>query len=432
MTEPRSNDSRLQSDGRSLGKGREGKLQQLGTQVVGNLYLIVRNVRMYDPDNAIFAQPLEMLREVINTVIAYDRRFDLQAAGTMLALNGHLLRVEFSSLENVRYLTNELKQRDLGGFYVERPVQTEDLKSFLRAFTTGRLHDDEAQIGGSVAIKATKYRTIVSRLKEEADRVIEAGKKIDRKKYALTVYARAVYFMRRFLERVQAGDPLPNVTPASRILRDLVDLYKDQSDHFLGMTCTRNSQDYLAFHSVNTTLLCIVLGTELGMSRNQLLDLGKATLFHDIGVVGADAAVLNKAGGLTREERVNITKNPLYAAKIMLKGRPLDLSALKCILAAHEAKQHFTVPQTDASGATRWVQVPHLGVFGRMIHIASCFDALTSARPYREAFTPEAALGIMHSQMKHEFDPAMLALFTNLLAQQVVKKLGPGVTMEIA
>src|SRR5690606_32502411 len=118
--------------------------------------------------------------------------------------------------------------------------------------------------------------------------------------------------------------------------------------------------------------------------------------------------------------------------KIMLKGRPLDLSALKCILAAHEAKQHYSVPETDASGVTRWVKVPHLGVFGRMIHIASCFDALTSARPYREAFTPENALGIMHSQMKHEFDPGLLDVFTALFARQVVKALGPGVTMEIA
>lgn len=419
-------------NGRVLGKGREAKLQALGTQAVGTLYLIVRNVRMYDPDNAIFAQPLEVLRETINTVIAYDRKFDLQAAGTMLALNGQLLRVEFSSLENVRYLTNELKQRDLGGFYVERPVQLEDLKVFLRTFTAGGAHDDEARLGGSVAIKATKYRAIVARLKEESDKAIEAGRRIDRKKYALTVYARAVYFMRHFLERVQSGGDLPNVMPASRILRDLVDLYRDQSDHFLGMTLTRNSGDYLAFHSVNTTLLCIVLGTELGLSRNQLLDLGKAALFHDIGVVGADSAVLNKQGGLTREERALITKNPLYAAKIMLKGRPLDLSALKCILAAHEAKQHYSVPETDASGVTRWVKVPHLGVFGRMIHIASCFDALTSARPYREAFTPENALGIMHSQMKHEFDPGLLDVFTALFARQVVKALGPGVTMEIA
>jgi HD-GYP domain-containing protein (c-di-GMP phosphodiesterase class II) len=414
------------------GRGREAKLQALGMKAVSTLYMIVRNLRMYEPDNAIFAQPLEVFREVINTVVAYDRRFDLQAAGTMLALNGHMLRVDFSSLENLRHLTNEFKDRDIGGFYVERPVQLEDLKAFLQAFSAGRLADEDVQLSGSVPIKATKYRTIVAKLKEDANQAIEAGRKIDRKKYALTVYARAIYFMRRFLERVQSGGELPATTAAGRIIRDFVDLYRDQTDHFLGMTTTRRSEEYVVYHSVNTSLLSLVVGVELGLSREQLLDLGKAALFHDIGVVGADQSVMNKHGALSKEERERITKNPLFAAKILLKSRPLDLSALKCILAAHEAKLHFSRPHTDDAGKTKMVKTKGLGLTGRIIHVASCFDALTSPRPYRDAFSPQAALNIMRSQMAHEFDPDVLRAFVRVLGNHVVKNLGDGVTMEIA
>lgn len=412
------------------GAGREAKLQQLGTKAVSTLYMIVRNVRMYDPDNEIFSQPLEMLRETVNTVVAYDRRFDLQAAGTMLALNGHLLRVEFSSLENVRHLTSELKERDIGGFYVERPVTIEDLKTFLRAFTSNSL-ETEPELQGSIPIRASKYRSIVAKLKETSESAIDASRKIDRKKYALTVYARAIYFMRHFLSRVQSGKDLPNMTPASRIIRDLVDLCMDQRSHFLGMTCTRSSDDYVAYHSVNTCLLAIVTGTQLGLTRNQLLDLGKAALFHDIGVVGADQALMNKQAALSREEREKITKNPLFAAKILLKGRPLDLTALKCILAAHEAKLHYSRIVTDPAGHQHYEPRGDVGVFGRIIHVCSIFDALTSPRPYREAFSTEAALQIMHSQMRHEFDPRILQVLTNVLARQVVRALGDGVTMEL-
>lgn len=412
-------------------RGREAKLQIFGTQAVSTLYMIVRNIRMYDPDNAIFAQPLEMLREVINTVVAYDRRFDLQAAGTLLALNGYLLRVEFSSLENVRHLTNEFKERDVGGFFVERPVQLEDLKSFLRLFGGAASTEDDPRLQGSVAIRVSKYREIVNRLKDQAEQSIEASRKLDRRKYAMTVYARAVYFMRHFLEHVREGKELPNATPAARIIRDLVDIAREQQSHFLGLTCSRSSGDYLAYHSVNTALLCIVVGGALGLSREQMLDLGKAALFHDIGAANMDPSVLNKHGALSAEERAAVRQNPLYAAKTMLKSRPLDLSTLKCILAAHEAKLHFTSPRQDASGQIEYVRRTDLGFFGRVIHIASCFDALTSARPYREAFSPETALGIMHSQMKHEFDPVLLDIFTALLRNQVVKSLGQSATIEI-
>lgn len=412
-------------------RGREAKLQAFGTQAVSTLYMIVRNIRMYDPDNEIFSQPLEMLREVINTVVAYDRRFDLQGAGTLLTLNGYLLRVEFSSLENVRHLTNEFKKRDIGGLSVERPVQIEDLKAFLRMFTAQAFADD-GQLGGHVAIRVTKYRTIASKLKEQADKDIQEQRNLDRRKYAMTVYARAIYFMRRFLEHVKSGHKLPNTTAAGRIVRDFVDLCSEQKNHFLGLTCARSSDDYLAYHSVNTTLLSIVVGNALGLSRMQLFDLGKAALFHDIGVVNMDPAVLNKHGPLSAEEWQSIRQNPLFAAKIMLRGRPLDLSALKCILAAHEAKLHYAKPRYTETGQVEYVARGDIGLFGRIIHLASCYDALTSPRPYREAFSPETALGIMHSQMRHEFDPVLLEVFSAILRNQVVKSLGEqGATVEI-
>ena len=56
---------------------------------------------------------------------------------------------------------------------------------------------------------------------------------------------------------------------------------------------------------------------------------------------------------------------------------------------------------------------------------------MTSPRPYRDAFTIEAALGIMHTQMVAEFDPLLLRLFTKIMNNHIVKTLG-GATMEIA
>ena len=409
----------------SLYKGKKGKIQQLGRQVISTLYMLVRNVKMYDAENAIFSQPLELLRETINTVLAVDGKFELHAAGTVLSLNGMLIQVDFASLENVRHLTNEFKARDIGGLAVSRPVQTAELKAFLRAFGAGNDASEEA-MDGTVAVKFHKYRAIVEQLNKKSEAEIAQHRKVDRKKYALTVYARAVFYMKSFILEVQKGGALPSTAPASRLVRDFVDICKDQREHFLGMSAARQAHDYLAYHSVNSALLAIVIGVELKMTREQLHDLGKAALLHDIGVaLSSDQNALNKQGALTREEKERIAQNPLYAAKVLLKGRPLDLGALKCILAAHEAKVPYCRSERDASGRMRWI-ARDLGLFGRIIHVASSYDALTSARPYREAFSPEAALGMMCQEMKHEFDPMVLQLFCKVLAGQTTQLLAPG------
>ena len=88
-------------------RGREAKLQSIGKQAVSTLYMLVRNVKMYDPDNDIFVQPFENLRKSINTIVAIDGSFNLQAADTQVYLNNKQLKLDFQSLDNVRYLTDE-------------------------------------------------------------------------------------------------------------------------------------------------------------------------------------------------------------------------------------------------------------------------------------------------------------------------------------
>ncbi|HEY4219876.1 MAG TPA: hypothetical protein VGO62_01005, partial [Myxococcota bacterium] len=377
--------SMLMAEGPS--KGRKGKLQALGRQAIGTLYMLVRNVRMYDADNAIFSQPLETLRETINTVIAVDGKFDLAAAGTVLSLNGTVISVDFSSLENVRSLTNELKQRDMGGLLATRPVQLMELKAFLRAFGAQEMNPDE--IEGLVNVKVSKYRAIVEQLHKKSEAEIQDNRKIDRKKYAFAVYARAVTYMKRVLTAIAVGkDDLPSSAPAIRLVRDFVDICLEQKrpdgsqapperNMFLGMTSTRQAHEYLPFHSVNTALMSIVVGAELGLPREQLFDLGRSALFHDVGAAGADQAILNKVGALTHQERVVVAQNPYIGAKVMLKARPLDLGALRCILAAAEAKQPYLRIETDpTSGKARW-HLQSLGLFGRVIRVCSTYDALT-------------------------------------------------------
>lgn len=411
-------------------RGRDTKLQQLGRQTISTLYMLVRNVKMYDPDNDIFIQPFENLRQAINTIVAVDGTYQLTAVGTTVYVNGKQIQLDFASLDNVRFLTEEFKNRDVGGFSVARPVQVQELKDFIWIFSPQNDKDaDEDGAGGRrlLNIKVGKFARIQEQLDKEEDAAIEAERKVDRKKYAMTVYARAVYYMRRFIERLQAGGQLPSMQPAQRLIQDLVDVCVEQRSHFLGMTTTRSVEDYLMYHSVNTVLIAIVFGHELGLSRAQMHELGMAALFHDIGMAEIDSDILNKRRSLTKEERRAVDLFPLHTVKTLLKGRSLDQSTIKRIIAAYEAKVDYSLPVKDQHGNVRLVPPKvELGLYGSIINIAACYDALTSARPFREAYGPEVALTLMMSDMMYKFDPFLMKVFMRVMAIQPVRVLAPG------
>lgn len=410
-------------------RGRDTKLQQLGRQTISTLYMLVRNVKMYDPDNDIFIQPFENLRQAVNTIIAVDGAYQLHAVGTTVYINGKQIQLDFASLDNVRFLTEEFKNRDVGGFNVTRPVQVQELKDFIWIFSPQNDKDvDEDGAGRKLLnIKVGKFQKIQEQLDKEEDAALEAEQKVDRKKYAMTVYARSIYYMRRFIERLQSGGQLPSMQPAQRLVQDLVDICVEQRSHFLGMTTTRSVEDYLMYHSVNTTLIAIVFGHELGLNRAQMHELGMAALFHDIGMAEIDQSIINKRRSLTKEERKQIDLFPLHTVKTLLKGRSLDQQMTRRIIAAYESKVDYSMPMKDKEGNVRLVMPKvELGLYGSIINVAACYDALTSARPFREAYGPEVAMTLMMSDMMYKFDPFLLKVFMKVMAIQPVKVMGPG------
>ncbi|MEL6190175.1 MAG: hypothetical protein AAFU79_36595, partial [Myxococcota bacterium] len=177
------------------------KSQALGRKMVDTLYMLVRNVKIHAPDNAIFLKPIDTLREAMNGVVASERHLNLQAAGTTVYLNGNQVKFEFGKLESVQYLTREFERRDIGGFSTNRPVTSSEIRDFLYLFSTesqGAVGEDGIEGHELPSMRLARYakvRELLDKLEGEPD----LDQQVDRKKYLLTVYARAVFFMRKYL-----------------------------------------------------------------------------------------------------------------------------------------------------------------------------------------------------------------------------------------
>ncbi len=411
-----------EEDVSQFGREHSEKLQALARQVLAGLYMLVRSVKMYDPDNAVFVKPLAALQDGINKIVAAEGRLELVTVKESFYLNNMLVKVDLSALENMRYLVAEMRGRDVGGFTLTKPVTVPELKNFVSIFAKeGQTDIDEDGLANRklLSIKIAKWSKLKEKLAKDEGEATEA--KIDRKKYAMTVYARAVFFLTKYMESVRAGKPL-NTSKALRIVQDFVDISFEQKTHFLGMTTLKREQDYLVFHQVNVCLMSIVFGAELGLTKPQLRDLGYIALFHDAGMATVPESLSTKRGALSPEERALIQKAPLVSVRNILMEKSLTRTTLIRVVTTFEHKQDFGTAVRDAHGNIQMI-IPrsHLGMYAKILAICDTYDALTSKRPFRDAYGPEVALMLMWTEMRHKFDPDLLKVFMRVMAIQPVK-----------
>jgi hypothetical protein len=151
-----------------------------------------------------------------------------------------------------------------------------------------------------------------------------------------------------------------------------------------------------------------LLAEAIGMSPEFCRRIGHAAPLHDVGKVAIPDAILLKPGSLTSEERA-IVETHAEEGHRLLRGSSssiLDMGAT-IALSHHE--------RWDGGGYPRGIAAENIPIEGRIVAIADVFDALTSHRVYREAFSVEKAVEMMLDQAERHFDPVLLHKFMEVL-----------------
>jgi len=141
----------------------------------------------------------------------------------------------------------------------------------------------------------------------------------------------------------------------------------------------------------------------------------RAAPLHDIGKVGIPDAILLKPGTLTEEEWV-IMRNHTWIGCNLLKGSAS--AALQ--LGAQIALNHHE--QWNGSGYPRGLSGTDIPLAARIVAISDAFDALTSVRPYKCAWTLDKAMRVIRADSGEHFDPQVVAAFEHSLPQIIAIK----------
>jgi len=408
------------------GGGGDAKFQALSRNLLAALYMLVRSARLYDPENAIFQKPLNLLLETVNTLIAKEGRLELTIANGAFYLNDQLVRVDATSAENLKVLATEMEAQKVGGFSLQRSTTIAELRNFLAVFAREQAKDEVAEDGlEGRKLAAMKLRRW-SKLKEKLDSAkLDANDKVDRKKYALTLYARGVFFMNEYMEKLRTGKPFPP-SRALRLVQDLVDISMEYRNQFLGMSSNGTGEAALSYHLVNTALIAIAFGGELGLTKQQLKELGVAALLNEAGLaqLPIDQRLRLQPEKLPAEaqrKRAAILREAAGKSLAEPGSRRLQIfRALSCV----QMHEPFGTPIRTSDGKISMITpVGDPLLFSRILAICSYYDVLTTTTADHEAFGPEVGLALMWNQERYRFDPELLAAFVRIMAKQPLKML---------
>ena len=162
-------------------------------------------------------------------------------------------------------------------------------------------------------------------------------------------------------------------------------------------------------HTQRVTSLTLKLGQKAGFSDEQLLQVRRGALLHDIGKLGVPDEILLKNGSLTDEEWTIMRQHPEEARRLI---EPIEYLRPAIII------PYYHHEKWDGSGYPQKLKGEDIPIEARIFSVVDVWDALTSNRPYRGALDPTEVARYIKEQSGIHFDPEIVDLFLELLVSE--------------
>lgn len=203
-----------------------------------------------------------------------------------------------------------------------------------------------------------------------------------------------------------AGNAIHRATLYEQSLQHTRELSQEYDSTLAGWARALELRDELTEgHTRRVTELSMRLARRMGLGEVELVHLHRGAILHDIGKMGIPDSILLKNGPLDSVEREVMSRHPQYAYD-MLSPIPFLRPVLDIPLYHHE--------RWDGTGYPRGIRGEEIPLVARIFAVADVWDALTSDRPYRPAWTKSHARQYIRQQAGKYFDPKIVDVFLKM------------------
>lgn len=220
---------------------------------------------------------------------------------------------------------------------------------------------------------------------------------------------KAVTTMQNAFISIQSQNDVSDVLEDTKtVMHRLVDEILVNSNVVVNMVDMKIFDDYTFYHSVNVSILSLLMGVSIGLTEPELYRLGLGALLHDIGKVFIDKDILDKPGQLDENEMAEMRKHSMLGYEFLRDHSDLPVTAYVGVLQHHE--------KYDGSGYPYGLKGEEISKYARIIAVADVYDALNSDRPYRHAILPSNAMEYIMGGSGTYFDPHCVEVFARKVA----------------
>lgn len=216
---------------------------------------------------------------------------------------------------------------------------------------------------------------------------------------------KTVNTVKTFYKSIERGQEVTDTQKYnfSALVNEILDNLLEDKNVMINMVDLKIFDDYTFFHSVNVGILSMSMGVSLNYSRNELYNLGIASILHDIGKVYVPKEILNKPGKFNDEEFSIMKTHSHKGYEYLLNNFDIPPVAALAVLDHHE--------RFDGSGYPNHKTSDKISPYGKIISIMDVYDALTSDRPYRKAMSPSNAIEYIMGNSGSHFNSEYVDLF---------------------
>ena len=204
---------------------------------------------------------------------------------------------------------------------------------------------------------------------------------------ARQVYQAAKTIVQNAMHDTRLGRAI-NIEEVHRVVSEMTESVLRNPDALTSLSRLKQFDEYTFYHSVNTSLLAMSLGRDVGFDRSTLHQVGVGTLLHDIGKTKIPLEILNKPGRLETHEMEIVKQHVLRGVEVLTKTTGLGDSCVRPALEHHERVNGMGYPHRRVK--------KDISQFGLITAIVDIYDAMTSDRCYHKGQAAHEALQLLY------------------------------------
>ena len=361
------------------------------------LLTCLQTIKMYGEVHPMFEKSLDKAHLAFEDVLAQRPEMVIGIVGDELAFEKEIF---FDLGKLLRPAILYLKERNIERFAFYRGLSKDELGKFVGVLAGSKedFKADPQMLLAHIGVKNISIGKL--KVDDRQDRgAFEGGQ--------LELYNSSVDRVNQVLSSVlnlEKIDPLG----LKFSLNNIIDSLSTQRQELLKLITVKRYDVEIYAHMLNVSILAMYFSSRLGFEKNDILDIGVAALFHDIGKLYISRKTLHKAEQLSEQEFNRIKSHTVLGAEFMFEY--VDSLGILPVVVSFEHHLKY-----DSSGYPRLPLLKKQHIVSAIVAICDVYDALSQRRGYKLDYSPDVVYNIMNKDKGSSFDPELLDKFFKVI-----------------